>query len=429
MQTLAVYSRGIPVAGRRRGSSPPTAPCISANHGRYRAAFALLTFLASGTTSAWPQDDVVTVSVVAAQSGEVEGGITVVGTIVAREETQVSVDLDGVRIDTILVEEGDTIQRGQLLATVDAEKIEVELLLNDARQSNASAVVGQAESAVETAEISKRESEADLARSLKLAAKGVVSGETLEQKQNAADRSAASLRSAEKALDVARAVRLTAQAERKDIQLRLQRTRLVAPISGKIMTRTAKVGAMATSSGLPLFVIANDGALELEAQIPQSQFSRLRAGSRTMVSFHPDSAPTEGLLRFIAPAVDVATRLGRVRIALPNGVDAPVGAFARAQILTGAGSGIFLPDTAVIATDIGPEVKVVKDGKVASRQIVIGSSNSGLVEVRSGLAVGEFVVLKASAFVSAGDAVTPYQVSYDLARTPLDNTARAVDIQ
>jgi HlyD family secretion protein len=138
---------------------------------------------------------------------------------------------------------------------------------------------------------------------------------------------------------------------------------------------------------------------------------------------------SEGLLRFIAPAVDAATRLGRIRIAFPDGVDAPVGAFARAQILTGTGSGVFLPDTALIATDSGPEVKVVKDGKVESRKIVIGSSSAGLVEVRSGLAVGEFVVLKAAAFMSPGDAVTPYQVSYDIARTPLDKTARSVDIQ
>ena len=150
----------------------------------------MLTLLTSANTPACSQDDIVTVSVVAARSGEVDGSIGVVGTIVAREETQVTVDLDGARIETILVEEGDMVQRGQLLATVDADKIEVELLLNDARQSNAVAVVGQAESAAETARISTRESAAELARSQKLAVKGVVSGETLEQRQNAAERAA-----------------------------------------------------------------------------------------------------------------------------------------------------------------------------------------------------------------------------------------------
>jgi RND family efflux transporter MFP subunit len=377
----------------------------------------------------YAQEDVATVSVAAAQSGEIDDQIDVVGTIVAREETLINVDLDGAKIVKILVEEGDAVESGQLLATLDATKIEVELLANDAQWASAMALIGQAQSAVETAKIMKREAEADLKRGEMLNSKGVLADETLEQRRNASSRASAALWSAEQALSAARANVLTSQAQRKDIEVRLERTRITATAKGKIIRRSAKVGAIASSSGAPLFVIATEGELELEAEIPQSQLSRLHAGAASTILLFSDLPPVNGQLRFVAPALAIDTRMGRVRIALPKGIETPIGAFARAEIHVGKKSGVFLPSTVLVEIDGNAHVMVIKQNRIEQRSVETGFRRNGLVEIVSGLGIGDIVVLKAANFVSVGDAVTTYQVSYDIPRTMSDASATSVDAQ
>lgn len=283
------------------------------------------------------------VSVIAATAQVLEQSVLVVGTIVARETTLVNTDLSGARIVSIAAEEGDLVSRGQVLATLDTSRIDVELQQNDAQAASAAAQLGQASSALDNAMISQEEAEADLIRAQKLVPKGLMSQEALEQRQKALARAEVSVRASRQAVRSAEAAIKTVAAARKDIELRLSYTRIVAPSAGRIIHRSAKVGATASSSSEQLFIIANDDQFELEAEIPQAQFDVVPVGAVAHVRLDDNREGLTSAVRFVAPALADRTRLGRARIALPPGLTAPIGALASARIQIGSSKGIFLP--------------------------------------------------------------------------------------
>jgi RND family efflux transporter MFP subunit len=364
--------------------------------------------------------DTPTVSVMAARQETVVRKLTVVGTVVPKETTLINVDLDGTRIETVLVEEGDLVSRGQVLATLDSSKLDVELLQNDAQNASAIAQIGQAESALETALITREETRADLQRGEKLGAKGLLSEEILEQRRNALARASASINSARQAIKAAEAAAKTTQMIRREIERRLRQTTIVSPSAGRILSRTAKVGAIASSSGQPLFVLANDDEFELEVEIPQSQYPDVAAGARASISTGYGQPNLAGFVRFVAPALADGTRLGRARIGLARGRYVPAGAFATAEIEIGNDSGIFLPSSAITGNEDDPSVKILKDNRIEQKRVSLGVRQSGYVQVRTGLAVGDLIVLRAGSFVNVGDSALPYQVSFGL---PGDRTS------
>lgn len=354
-----------------------------------------------------------TVSAIVARSATLVEKIGVVGTIVAREETLINADVDGLKIEAILEEAGDRVTRGQLLATLDSAKIEADQLRNDAQTQNAEALVGQARAAILGAAVTREEADVDLQRSLKLSARGLVATEAVEQRRNSLSRAQANLDSAQQSLKVAEAAVLTADAERHDIAVRRSRTRIIATTDGKIISRNAKVGAMTSASGGPLFVIANAGTVELEAEVPQSQLFRLKVGATAAVSVGMDLPPLNGHVRLVAPSLTGETRLGRLRITLPDGLDMPIGAFAKADLDAATSSGVFLPSSAIVDAPGGAQVQVIRQNRVESRAVETGLRTGGVVEIRAGITPGDVVVLRAASFLAAGDVVAAYQVSYE----------------
>lgn len=373
-------------------------------------ALAILAYPVSGFAT---DMEVPTVSVIAAREQKIERTVSVVGTIVPKETTLVNVDLEGAKIDTIMAEEGDLVVRGQILATLDSSKINVELLQNDAQKDSAIAQRGQAASALDNAVITRDEAKADLQRGEKLVSKGLLSQEMLEQRQSVLARAEAAVNSAKQAIKVAEAAVETIAASRKDIELRLSYTRIVAPTAGRILTRSAKAGAIASASGGQLFMIANDDLFELETEIPQSQYSNIAVGAMADISAGDGAPSLKGVVRLIAPSLADSTRLGRARITLPHTGRMPVGAFASARIDIGGNSGIFLPSSAI--TDIGdePSVKILKDNRIEQKAVSLGVRQAGLVQVQSGIDEGDLVVLKSGSFMDIGDRAIPFTVQAD----------------
>ncbi|MBB3312428.1 RND family efflux transporter MFP subunit [Rhizobium sp. BK196] len=353
------------------------------------------------------------VSVIAARAQVFEQSVSVVGTVVAMETTFVNTDLSGARIVSIAAEEGDLVSRGQVLATLDTSRIDVELIQNDAQAASAAAQLGQASSALDNALISQQEAEADLARAQKLVPKGLMSQEALEQRQKAFARAEVSVRANRQAVQSAEAAVKTVAAARKDIELRLSYTRIVAPVTGRIINRSAKVGATASSSSEQLFIIANDDRLELEAEIPQAQFDVVPIGAVAHVFLGDGRDGLTGAVRFVAPALADRTRLGRARITLPHGLVAPIGAFASARIEIGSSKSIFLPASAIAASGEEPSIKILKDSSIERKPVSLGFRQAGFVQIRSGVNEGDLVVTKSGGFMEAGDKAVPVMVQTD----------------
>jgi multidrug efflux pump subunit AcrA (membrane-fusion protein) len=132
--------------------------------------------------------------------------------------------------------------------------------------------------------------------------------------------------------------------------------------------------------------------------------ARLRAGAPVAVT-PAGGTPVEGRIRLLPAEIDPTTRLGKVRVSLPQDDALRVGSFARAAIIVARREGVAVPSAAVLFSAGDIHVQVVKDGRIAERKIRAGITAGGWTEILEGLAEGEQVVAKAGAFLRDGDAV------------------------
>ena len=353
------------------------------------------------------------VTVVIAREGPVTEQIAVVGTLAAREEVQVHSSLEGREITQILVEVGQRIEAGKPLALLDANDTLLALDKNTVSMQRARVAIAAERSKVDIALVSERETLKRLERSRSLRPKGAVSDQTLEEHQNAHDRAVAELALARSSLALAEADEQIIASERREIELTLERCTLRAPSAGVVLDRRARIGAVTSGSGDPLFVIARDSAIEFVAEVTDANFVRIKEGMTARISVPGLDVPVFGTVRLSAARLDPKTRSGSVRIELDG--DAPLipGAYARGEVDTAERSSILLPGTAVKSAGGVSSVYVVKNDLVSTRNVKVGARRSKLVEILEGVGDGEMVVLKAGGFLRDRDRVTPVLASVD----------------
>ncbi|MBB3236778.1 efflux RND transporter periplasmic adaptor subunit [Phyllobacterium endophyticum] len=355
------------------------------------------------------------VSVVAARSGELDQTVRVIGTLVAKEEVLVHAGLDSddhAKVVEILAEAGDRVRAGQLLARLDSSRIEIELMQSDAKVARADAAIKQALSQIEDARAVEVQTRSTRDRSVKLQAKGAVSNQALEENETALMRAISAVGLAQQTLGMAQADRLLAEAERSDVRSRLARTSIIAPNAGFIIRRSVQLGALGSSSTEAFFSIARDGDVELSGEVAQAEFSRIQDNSSARVELLDGRAPVEGRVRLKSAELSAGSRLGRIRISMPNPSGIFIGAFARADVVVKRAIGVIVPDTSVVNLAGSDRVQVISNGKIQTRVVAIGVRSNGLVQLNSGLSAGETVVLKGDNFLSEGEPITPVKVVF-----------------
>jgi RND family efflux transporter MFP subunit len=331
------------------------------------------------------------------------------GTLVARNEAMVGAQLDGLRIVELLAEDGDRVQQGQVLTRLDRSQLDAMVAQNDAALVRADAAIAQAHSQVDQFDAARIQAAADLARARKLDV-GIVTQATLDQRIAAARTADAQLAAATSARALAQADKASREAERRELMVRLDRVDVKAPVSGIVSRRTARLGAVAMGAGDALFRIIADGAIELDAEVPEAWMARLAPAMPAKIALAGGERPVDGQVRLISSEVDRATRLGKVRIALPLDAPARIGSFATGSIEVGNRSGVAVPASAVVRGESGDVVQVVNNGRIEQREVTLGVTNQGSTEIRNGLAAGDVVVARAAAFLRGGDAVRPVEI-------------------
>jgi HlyD family secretion protein len=350
------------------------------------------------------------VSVVRARAREIVSTVVVTGTLVPRETVVVGAEVEALRIDELLADQGDSVAAGAVLARLDTDMIETDLARNESQIARADAALAQAQSQIAEAESAKVEADAALARTRPLADKGIVGRDVLDQRISAAAATASRLASAYQGVSVAEADKALTLAERRQLELRKSKAVITAPTAGLVLSRAARLGAIASASGGGLFEIARDNLIELDAEVTESVLNSLAKGQKVTVALPGTSDAIEGAVRLVAPVVDATTRLGRVRVALPPSDLLRSGSFARGTIEIARSRGIVLPNTAVVTDGDESVVQVVRDGTIESRTIRIGINTGSEMEILEGLAEGEAVVALAGTFVRNGDRVTPTEM-------------------
>jgi RND family efflux transporter MFP subunit len=329
-----------------------------------------------------------TVRVLSPEQTVFDRAIAATGTVNARDELVIGSDAAGVRLMEVLVDVGSLVQKGQLLARGD----DAQLLAQLAQQ------VAQ----VKQAQAEHVQAEANLERAENLKDSGVYSTETVQTRRTAAASAAAKLELAE--------------AQRRELEVKISHTRVVAPAAGVIARRAATVGAV-VQAGTELFRLIKDGELEWRAELPGHSLARIQAGSPVRILLDSGNA-IEAKVRLVAPTIDAATRNGQVHVQLPQGVRLKAGGHARGEILIDNAQALALPEASVLTRDGYPFVYVVgADGIARLTKIETGSRQRGLVEVSAGLKPDARVVATGAGFVKDGDLV-------QVAPTPTANTRK-----
>lgn len=358
-----------------------------------------------------------TVTVTVAQIHLVRQTALFVGSLVAREEIQVGIDLDGYRVDSILADAGDVVAAGQVLARLSTEWIDVQLAQNAASLARSDAAAEQARNQVEEAQANEVQAIAALQRSQPLQSRGVVSQGSLDLAVAAAGQSTARRKAAEQALAAALADKSLIMAQRSELTLRRAKTEIRAPAGGLILTRTLRIGSIVGPTTGPLFTIAKDQAVELAAEVPEARLASIRPGQRAWITQLGTTGAVEAQVRWVSPTIDPTTRLGTAKIALPSGSPFRVGGFAQAEIELASQSAVALPPSALVGGGEQRTAQIVVGGKIETRALRLGISSGDLTAVTDGIAPGDKVVLRAGPFVRAGEAVATVDAS-EAAATP-----------
>jgi RND family efflux transporter MFP subunit len=374
------------------------------------AAAAALFFAATGCLSAQeqppPSQIAPAVTVTRAAEREIVERAIVTGTLIPRDEILVSAELDGLRITDVLVEEGDEVAKGQVLARLSRDLLEAQLAQNEASIARSQAAISQTESNIIQAEAARVEAAQALDRARTLLRSGNTTEVIIEQRTSAARSAEGRLAAAHDALRMAQAELRSAEAQRQELKVRLARTEIRAPEAGIVSRKSARVGATAMSSGDPLFRIIARGEIELEGEVTETQLVRIREGAAAQVIVDRNRT-VEGRVRNVSPEVDRLSRLGRVRIWLPRDPALRIGTFARGNVELARHVGVAVPASAVLYDAAGATIQVVVDGKVQVRRVNTGLSADGFVQIAEGVAAGEAVVTRAGSFLRDGDLVRP----------------------
>ncbi len=348
-----------------------------------------------------------TISVLVAEKKPIAENLIVTGSFAAGELVLVTPEIEGLSVTEILAEEGDMVEKGQVLARLSESQVEIQIAQTQASLARNDAALAQAKNQIEQAQINVDRSVTELNRTKKLRTSGVATVEQFDLKQAAFDLSNSQLNGAKLALEVTKADRMGIDATMADLDLRKSRTEIKAPVAGYISRRTVQLGGIASASREAMFNIVANGTVKLLAEVPESDLPRVKLGQKATIVVNGIDKPIEGEVKLISPEVNESTRIGMAHIRVADGARIPLGSFGRATIALAAGDGVALPLTAVTFGEDGPTVQIVKEGKVHVVKVITGLVGTGTIEITDGVAAGDIFVARAGSFVRDGDAVSP----------------------
>jgi RND family efflux transporter MFP subunit len=301
------------------------------------------------------------------------------GNITAWQEASVGAESNGLRLTEVRVNVGDAVKAGQVLATFAAETIQAD--------------VGQARAGLMEAEANAADAAANADRARGLQSSGALSAQQIAQYLTAEQ-------TARARVEAARAT-LAAQ------QLRLNFTRVLAPDSGIISSRTATVGAV-VGAGTELFRMIRQGRLEWRAEVTSTELARISTGTTAMVTT-ASGAQIKGRVRMIGPTVDPQTRNALVYVDLPASPQAgaaKAGMFARGEFELGSSDALTVPQQAVVVRDAFSYVfRLGENSRVLQVKVETGRRTGDRVEILKGIDANATVVVNGAGFLNDGDVV------------------------
>lgn len=366
--------------------------------------------LAQEQAPSQPQPNLPSIVVTETVKRDLVDRIIATGTIQPVDEIYVQPLVDGLSIDKLNVDIGDKVEANEVLAELSPDALLLQKSQLEANRAKAEAALAQSKAQVIEAQANADDASRQRDRAAKLGQSGSGSVSQVEQTQALADVAKARLQAAKQAVTVGEADIKVVDAQIDDIDLKLARTGVKSPVAGIIAAKNAKIGAIASGSGTPLFTVIKDGAIELVADLSETSIQKVKVGQSAFLTVAGATTRIEGKVRLVSPIVDPVTRLGSIHITIPAD-QARSGMYANAEIIVAEANALALPLSAVTANRDGSTARKVEGNIVKQVKIETGIQDNGFVEVLSGLSAGDKVVEKAGAFVRDGDHITPVAAS------------------
>ncbi|MGN6112776.1 MAG: efflux RND transporter periplasmic adaptor subunit [Luteimonas sp.] len=303
------------------------------------------------------------------------------GILAYRNEVNLTSELTG-RVATISIKEGDSVEKGELLLTLDPE-----IYRNAVDRAEAGVRQGRITIDQQRAALALRQKQFDRARAL--VAENLIDRGSFDQSQN--DLKVASLALATSQEDYSRA-----QSALQDAREQLAKTDIRSPISGRIVSLPIKVGETAVPStssfvGAQLATIADTSRIQAELKVDEADIARVAVGESADVyaAAFPDTA-LKGTVEQIAlaPTVEGQARAYKVTVALtvPAKLDLRSGMSVRAEIVLGKGGKEPAVPVEAIVADAGPADKAGDEAKQPAQYVwKIEDGVAHKVKVETGL--------------------------------------------
>jgi RND family efflux transporter MFP subunit len=325
-------------------------------------------------------------------------------------------------VKRIYVDVGDRVKEGQLIAVLEIPELQDDVQTAEASVSKSQEEIRRAQADLERTQ-SAHEVE-HLASSRLVDVSKTRPGLVAQQEVDDAvgrDRVAeAQVATAKATLSTADQQLRVAQADRERVRTLFAYAQIKAPFAGVITKRYADTGSMIQSGissqtqSMPLVTLAQDNLLRLVIPVPESAVSRIRLGSPVEVSVSTLEKKFEGKVARFADQVDMATRTMHTEVDVPNPSGELVpGMYASASlVLNNERNALAVPVQALTRAEDRITVLLIdKNNKLEERPVKIGIEAPDQVEILSGLAEGDLVVIGNRSQLQPGMAVQPKVIS------------------
>jgi RND family efflux transporter MFP subunit len=348
----------------------------------------------------------VAVSVKPAQQASLERTVTVSGTLAAEDQVALGFQVAG-RIETIAIDLGSRVQRGQTIARLAPVDFQLrvdqsEAALQQARarlgldpkgtneqvDPDRTAVVRQARAVLDEARLNH-------SRVKTFVDRGISSRAELDSADAALKVADGRYEDAVEEVRNRQALLIQRKTELDLARQQLIDSTLIAPFDGIIRERAASPGQY-VNAGVPIATLVRMHPLRLQADVPERDASSVKVGQTVKVHVEGDAASYEGRVVRVSPAIDEQSRSLRIEAEVANQTGAiRPGSFATADIVIASSApAVVVPATAIVSFAGVEKVLTVAEGKVVERRVELGRREGGAVEVLKGLAAGERIIVE-----------------------------------
>lgn len=306
-------------------------------------------------------------------------------------------------VQDVHVKEGDRVEEGDLLVTLDPRTVTSQLEQSEAALREAKRAESSATASADAAAAGAKLASSTYQRYRQLLQENSVSRQEYEEVESRFQQAKAALAQAQSIKEGARSRVQQAEASVEQATLASKDARVLAPYKGRVVAKMVDPGNLA-SPGTPLLSLEKEGGFTADVVLPERHIQAVEVGMPVTVRVPSlGSLDTSGEIGLIIPAADAQSRSFEVKVTLPENLDLKSGMFARVLIPLG-GSGILsVPRAAVVEEGQLTGIFIVDENHVARFRLVrTGKSLGDQVEIISGLKEGQRYLMEVPATLKDG---------------------------